>query len=114
MQARQFIVQPYEGGAEVSFFEVPPCEFRAVFAYTGDKEFDDLSEFERNYYSGIAFMLLSARTRGLAQALEIPQKLTVKSVTEWAAKYAFTIVDDTEIPETAEKEQPEQAANPTE
>lgn len=91
MQARKFTVQPYAGGEEVTFYEVPPCELRATVAFKGDSDYEQLSDIERNYLVGIAFCILSGRRRGYADVLGMPSKLTAASCIEWAGDYAVGI-----------------------
>lgn len=97
MQATMFTVQPFEGGPETSFYEVPPARMRAAVAFKGDEDYEQLDQASKNYLIGTAFAILSAKARGLSGSLDLPRKLTVKSVEDFATRY-FVLADDSEIP----------------
>ena len=93
MQAMRFTAQPFDGGPEVSYYEIPPARLRAAAAFKGDPAYEELDQSTRNYMIGTAFAILSAKGRGLSAALDLPERVTVASCEEFATKYMIAAAD---------------------
>lgn len=114
MKTTMFVVQPFEGGAELQFPAVPPTLYRAKIALASDPEFSILPEAHRDFLVGAANAMLSAAKRGIAAELHIPNLVNVKTVEGWASDYCISIVDD-EIPDAPSGDADKAAfKNPTE
>lgn len=97
MKATKFIVQSFDGGPEIEFFEVPPARFRAFIALQSDASYGDLPEGYRDFLLGGAYAILSAKKRGLSCALHLPEKVNAKTVSRWMDDYVIGF-DDSELP----------------
>lgn len=114
MEATKLRVKPFDGGKEYEFFEVPPAQFRAYAVLCEDPEFSDISGKYRDYIIGAAFVMLSAKKRGLALELRIPKKITVESVDEWSSGHCVEMFDDAIPDEPSGGSDAAQLKNPTE
>lgn len=114
MEATKLKVKPFDGGEEREFFAVPPAQFRAYAVLCEDPEFSGISGKYRDYIIGAAFVMLSAKKRGLARALCIPGEITVESVDEWSSRYCVETFDDSIPDEPSGDADAEQLKNPTE